>query len=300
MGRDGNPTVRRRRLGMELRQLRVAAGLSTQAAAELFETSPASVNRLETGKRDVLRVREIAAMLDVYGLRGDDPFRSRLIQLTREANEKGWWEEYDDVLTSPLGTYVGLEAEAKSLDVFETQAVHGLLQTADYARSLFSAIRPQETEMDVSRRVDLRLARQTVVERTSAPLRLRLVLDEAVLRRTIGGPAVMHDQLVHLTQAMDRPNVTVQVLTYAAGAHAGLIGPFGIFEFPDPRDPDVAYSEGPTGVAYLERAGDVDRLRKVFARLLQEAVSPSASLAIVQAAADLSESAPATGSRSGS
>jgi transcriptional regulator with XRE-family HTH domain len=294
MGRDANPTVRRRRLGIELRRLREAAGLSTQAAAELLETSPASVNRLETGKRDVLRVREIAAMLDVYGLPGDDPVRSRLIQLTREAKEKGWWEEYDDVLTSPLGTYVGLESEAQSLDVFETQAVHGLLQTADYARSLFSAIRPQETEMDVSRRVDLRLGRQTVLERRGAPLRLRLILDEAVLRRTIGGPAVMRDQLIHLSQAMDRPNVTVQVLTYASGAHAGLIGPFGIFGFPDPRDPDVAFSEGPAGVAYLERAGEVDRLKEIFARLLQQAASPSESRVIVQASADLSESAPAT------
>jgi transcriptional regulator with XRE-family HTH domain len=294
MGGDGNPTVRRRRLGMELRRLREAAGLSTQAAAELLETSPASVNRLETGKRDVLRIREIAAMLDVYGLRGDDPVRSRLLQLAREAKEKGWWEEYDDVLTSPLGTYVGLEAEAQSLDVFETQAVHGLLQTADYARSLFSAIRPQETEMEVSRRVDLRLARQAVLERTTAPLRIRLILDEAVLRRTIGGSAVMRSQLVHLSRAMDRPNVTVQVLTYAAGAHAGLVGPFGIFEFSDPRDPDVAYAEGPTGVAYLERTNDVDRLKKIFARLLQEAASPSESLAIVHAAADRNESAPAT------
>ena len=291
MGRNGNPTVRRRRLGMELRRLRETAGLSTQAAAELLETSPASVNRLETGKRDVLRVREIAAMLDVYGLRDDDPVRSRLIQLIREAKEKGWWEEYDDVLTSPLGTYVGLEAEARSLDVFETQAVHGLLQTADYAHSLFSAIRPQDTEMDLSRRVDLRLARQTVLERTRSPLRLRLILDEAVLRRTIGGPAVMHNQLVHLSQAMDRPHVTVQVLTYATGAHAGLIGPFGIFTFADPRDPDVAYSEGPAGVAYLEKAGDVGRLKKVFARLLQQAASPSETQAIIQAAADQSESA---------
>jgi hypothetical protein len=232
-------------------------------------------------------------MLDVYGLGGDDPVRSRLLQLTREAKEKGWWEEYDDVLTSPLGTYVGLEAEARSLDVFETQAVHGLLQTADYARSLFTAIRPQETEMEVSRRVDLRLARQTVLERRDAPLQLRLILDEAVVRRTIGGPAVMRDQLAHLSRAMDRPNVTVQVLTYATGAHAGLIGPFGIFEFPDPHDPNVAYSEGPAGVAYLERAGDVDRLKRIFARLLNEAASPSESIAIVQAAADLSESAPA-------
>jgi hypothetical protein len=128
-------------------------------------------------------------------------------------------------------------------------------------------------------------------------LRLRLILDEAVLRRTIGGPAVMRDQLVHLTHAMARPNVTVQMLTYATGAHAGLIGPFGIFEFSDPRDPDVAYSEGPAGVAYLERGGDVERLKKIFAQLLQQAASPSESLAIVQAAADLPESAPATGSR---
>jgi transcriptional regulator with XRE-family HTH domain len=212
------PTVRRRRLGAELRRLREAHSLKLEEVAERLGLAPSTLSRIETGKAPT-KSAYLTAMLEMYKV--EDPgARKVLVDMAREGHRTGWWSIYDDVLPSGFDIYVGLEAEASGLRSYETDVVHGLLQTTDYALAVLRELRPRDTEEQLQRVVDLRMQRQRLLDQ-EPPLDLWLILDEGAIRRNVGGSAVMRRQLEHLVQASRWSNVTLQILSFESGAHAG-------------------------------------------------------------------------------
>jgi transcriptional regulator with XRE-family HTH domain len=272
------PTVRRRRLGAELRRLREASSLKLEEVADQLGLAASTLSRIETGKAPT-KTTYLTSMLGMYGV--DDPAaRQVLIDMAREGHRKGWWSSYDDVLPSGFDIYVGLEAEASGLRSFET-VVHGLLQTRDYAMAVLREIRPKDTDEQIARMVDLRMERQRLLDQ-DPPLDLWLILGEGAIRRNIGGIKVMRPQLEHLIRASRRPNVTLQILSFEAGAHAGLVGPFSILEFPEPDDADVVYTDSVGGMIYLEKDREVRACAEVFDRMRAAALSPAVSVELIQ------------------
>lgn len=274
------PIGQRRRLGVELRQLREAAGLKIDQVAAYLECSPSRVSRIETGKA-IAQVRDARDMLDMYGVETDAQQRERLLVMAKEAQQEGWWTEYEDVLQPDFETYVGLEGDAASLRVYETHLIHGMLQSEEYARAFIHAARWTETADEVERRVAFRMERQGLLSRSPVPLELWAILDEAVLRRPVGGHAVMREQLNHLIKLAALPNVTIQVLPFAKGAHAGMDGLFEILSFPDQTDTDVVYVESAGGTVYMEKPKDTRRNTLVFERLRAEAMDPDQSVRFI-------------------
>jgi transcriptional regulator with XRE-family HTH domain len=273
------PTVRRRRLGAELRRLREAHSLKLEEVAERLGLAPSTLSRIETGKAPT-KSAYLSALLDQYQV--DDPgVRKVLVDMAREGHRKGWWSIYDDVLPSGFDIYVGLEAEASGLRSYETDVVHGLLQTTDYALAVLRELRPRDTEEQLQRVVDLRMRRQRLLDQ-DPPLDLWLILDEGAIRRNVGGSAVMRRQLEQLVQASRWSNVTLQILSFSSGAHAGLTGPFAILEFPERTDSDVAYTESVGGMIYLEKDREVRACVEAFDRMRAAALSPAASVDLIQ------------------
>ena len=273
------PTVRRRRLGAELRRLREANSLKLEEVAEQLGLAPSTLSRIETGKAPT-KTAYLTSMLGMYGV--DDPaVRKVLADMAREGHRKGWWSIYDDVLPSGFDIYVGLEAEASGLRSYETDVVHGLLQTTEYALAVLREMRPRDNDDQLARGVDLRMQRQRLLD-NDPPLDLWLILDEGAIRRTIGGATVMRPQLEHLIQASRWANVTLQVLGFQAGAHAGLAGPFSILEFPERGDSEVAYTESVAGMIYLEKEREVRSCADAFDRMRAAALSPAASVELIQ------------------
>ncbi|MGO9783973.1 MAG: helix-turn-helix domain-containing protein [Streptosporangiaceae bacterium] len=270
--------MRRRRLGFELRRLRESHSIKLEEVAEQLGVAASTLSRIETGKAPTKSVY-LNAMLEMYGV--DDPAqRQVLIDMAREGHRKGWWSVYDDVLPTGFGIYVGLEAEAAGLRSFQGEVVEGLLQTPDYARAVLREVQNRDTDEQIDKLVDLRIKRQDVLER-DGPLDVWLILDEGVIRRTIGGPDVMLGQLGRLTEASKMPNVTLQVLPFESGSHAGLKGSFSILEFPERADADVAYVESVAGIIYLEKDREVRTCAEAFDRLRAAALSPGASADLI-------------------
>jgi transcriptional regulator with XRE-family HTH domain len=275
---DQNPTLRGRRLAMELQRRREATGMSREEVARQLEWSTSTLFRIETG-RSRPQPGNVRVLLELYGVTG--PERDGLIQLTRDARQPGWWHSFRDVLPNPYEVYIGLEAGAASIRNFEPVVVPGLLQTADYAREIFRN-GPMEMDHDeVSRRVEVRLARQQILTREDRP-RLWAVIDETVIHRVVGGPEVMRGQLRHLVESAERGKTTIQVVPYRAGAHAGTIGSFVILDFHEPTDPDVVYVETLAGDIYLEERSDVDRYTLAFDRLVAAALHPDDSVQLIE------------------
>jgi transcriptional regulator with XRE-family HTH domain len=272
------PTVRGRRLARELRRLREEQELTLQEVADRLGWSRATISRLETGQTRP-RHGDVADLLDLYGITG--PERDALISLARQAKQRGWWTAYVDVFTD---SYVGFEDEAARICTWDPQLIHGLLQTEDYARAVITAGRMLSGSA-LERRIAARKIRQTLLDRDDAP-ELYAILDEAVLRRPIGGPSVMSSQLFALVEAARRPHVKIRVLPYAAGEHAGLDGRFTILGFPDPADPDVAYVEGTMGDVYLESSEETGQHRNRFEQISKSSLSPLESLRLITQAAD--------------
>lgn len=283
MSEGHSPTVRRRRLGMELRRLRENAGLMIEDVAKHLECSMSRVSRIETGK-SVARLRDVRDMLDLYGLT-DIAQREYLSTLARQAQQRGWWTEFEAVLSAGLDTYVGLEASADTLRSFQTHLVPGLLQSEEYARALIQAGRLAEEYATVERLITLRTRRQDLLTPPNA-LDLWVVLDEAVLCRPIGGPAIMRAQLERLRELGEITTVTIQVLPFARGAHPGLHGAFTLIGFPDPTDLDVVYVDSPAGNIFLEKERDVRRHTMWFDHLRAAALPPDESSEIIAEAAD--------------
>jgi transcriptional regulator with XRE-family HTH domain len=278
------PTVRRRRLGTELRRLREAHSLKLEEVADKLGLAASTLSRIETGKAPT-RTAYLSAMLDLYGV--DDPGqRQILVDMAREGHRKGWWAAWEDVLPTGFDVYVGLEGEAASLRAYESLVVHGLLQTEAYARELMTTVRRRQTPEQIERLVQLRMQRQEVILPGRAePIELWLILDEAVIRRTMGSPELMRAQLNHLADASQWPNVTLQVLPFSSGLHPALNGPFAIIEFPERFDPDVVYTESVGGQDYLERERDVRARAEAFDLLRAAALSPADSTDLIAALA---------------
>jgi transcriptional regulator with XRE-family HTH domain len=276
------PTVRRRRLGAELRRLRDSAGYKLEEVAGMLGVAPSTLSRIETGKAPT-KSAYLSQLLELYQVT-DAGQRQILVDMAREGHRKGWWAAYDDVLPSGLGVYVGLEAEASGLRSYEIGVVHGLLQTTDYARAILRASAPRHTADQIERLVDLRMERQRRLD-DNPPLDLWVIHDEAVIRRTVGGPVVMRHQLAHLLVAAGLPGVTLQVLPFDTGAHAGHDGPFSIVEFHDRSESEVVYVESTAGPIYLEKDREVRASAEVFDRLRAAALPPEASLDLISKAA---------------
>jgi transcriptional regulator with XRE-family HTH domain len=276
------PTVRRRRLGTELRKLRESNGYKLEEVAARLGVAPSTLSRIETGKAPT-KSAYLSQILDMYGV-ADPQQRQVLVDMAREGHRKGWWAAYDDVLPSGFDIYVGLEAETAAVRGYEVSVVPGLLQTPGYARAVLREMFARHTTEQIERLVDLRIERQRRFD-DDPPIELWAVLDEAVIRRPVGGNSVMRNQLEHLLAAADRPGVTMQVLPFGCGAHAGHGGPFSILEFPNRSDSEVAFVESVVGIIYLEKDRDVRARAEAFDRLRAAALAPAASTDLIARAA---------------
>ncbi|MEV4185859.1 helix-turn-helix domain-containing protein [Streptosporangium canum] len=264
----GSSTVLRIVLGAQLRRLREQRHITLEAAGHAIRASHSKISRMELG-RVGFRVRDVADLLTLYGVTDDDE-RQPLLALVERANVTGWWHNYNDILPSWFETYVGLEESATGIRNYEVQFVPGLLQSEGYARAVVKLGFPAAPEEELERRVRLRMARQRLL-RSAEPPHLWAVLDEAVLRRPLGGAEVMREQIDHILQALELPNVTVQIVPFSVGGHAAAGGPFSILRFSQPDLPDVVYMEQLTSAVYLEKRDDVDRYLEVMERLCIEA-----------------------------
>jgi transcriptional regulator with XRE-family HTH domain len=267
-----SPTVRRRELGILLRTLRAERGLTVEQVAERLLCSPSKVSRMETGHRNAT-LRDVRDLCEIYGIT-QPAERDRLMTLAREARQSAWWQSYD--LT--YSTFVGLEADATSISNFQSSVVPGLLQTSDYARAGHEASMPRLEPEEIDRQIEAKLTRQHLLTKTDPPS-LYVVLDEAVLHRVTGGPKVMREQLERLVEAARLPNVTVQVIPFAVGAHPALESNFNILELP--ATPGVVFVEGMVGSSYLERPEDLERYRRVFGQLRSMSLSPEATVEMI-------------------
>jgi transcriptional regulator with XRE-family HTH domain len=270
-------------LGIHLRRLREARGVSREDAGSRIRSSESKISRMELG-RVSFKQRDVADLLSLYGLDDEDE-RARLLALAREANAPAWWNRYGDVLPNWFHAYVGLEAAASLIRTYEVQFVPGLLQTRDYARAVVLLGHPRAPEPEVRDRVDLRIDRQQVLSRPD-PLRIWTVIDESALRRPVGGATVMRGQIEALMAAAKRPNVRLQVIPFEAGGHAAAGGSFSILRFPDPELSDVVYIEQLTGAVYLDKPGDVDQYALAMEVLCIEAEPPGRTLDVLAAILD--------------
>jgi transcriptional regulator with XRE-family HTH domain len=272
------PTVRRRRLGTELRKLRESNAYKLEEVAAQLGVAPSTLSRIETGKAPT-KSAYLNQMLEMYGV-VDPALRQVLVDMAREGHRKGWWAAYDDVLPSGFDIYVGLEAETAAVRGYEVSIVHGLLQTPDYARAVIREMFPRFGTDQIERLVDLRIERQRRFG-DDPPLELWVILDEAVIRRPVGGEPVMRAQLEHLLDSAAKPYVTLQVLPFSCGAHAAHAGGFSILEFPDRNDSEVAYVESVAGMIVMEKDREVRARAEVFDRLRAAALAPGASTELI-------------------
>ena len=279
-GPVGGPTVLRILLGAQLRRLREAKRITLEDAGRVIRASHSKISRLETG-RVGFKDRDISDLLTFYGV-NNEAERTALRSLAQRANAPGWWHDYSDVLPAWFEAYVGLEEVATQVRAYEVQFVPGLLQSEDYARAVTLLGHSDELPRDIERRVRLRMARQAVLDKPDPP-NVWAVVDEAVLRRPAGSPAVMHGQLKHLLDMAQRPNITIQVMPFQAGGHSAAGGPFSILRFAEPDLPDVVYLEQLTSALYLDKPEVVDRYLKVMERVCMEAATPADSLDAIAA-----------------
>ncbi|MFK0159412.1 helix-turn-helix domain-containing protein [Streptomyces sp. NPDC090499] len=283
---QNGPAVRRRKLGAELRTLRTGAGLTSGEAARLVGWHQSKVSRIETGASGV-KPADVRLLLDAYGV-VEGQLRELLLVLAGSEDTAGrhhWWHAYRGVLPPAYRDFISLESQARAMRTLETLVVPGLLQTPEYARAVTRAAMDGHADDSLDTLVEVRLARQDVL-RNDPPLELSAVLDEAVLRREVGGPGVMARQLERLMEAARLPQVRLQVLPFAAGAHIGITGPFVIFSFPSTSDLDVVVIDQLTSSLYLERKEDLQAYTEAFDTLRIHALSPEDSLDYIAAIAD--------------
>jgi transcriptional regulator with XRE-family HTH domain len=277
-----SPTARRRRLAAALRQMREERQWSCADAGKAVGWSESKISRIETGRVGV-RQPDLERLLDLYEVSGEA--RTALLALGRQATHRGWWHSYADALPAYFEDYVGLEDGAKSLATYQNQLVHGLMQTADYAAAVFRAAQPAASPDEVERQLAARTTRQALLT-ASNPLRVWAILDEAVLRRLVGGVTVMHAQLARIQEIAALPNITLQVLPFDTGAHASMGTSFELLQFPEPGDTAIVYIEDQTSSQYLEAAADIERYTLVFDHLRASALSPQHSMEFIGQVAD--------------
>jgi len=272
------PTVQRRRLAAELRRLRDAAGLSIDQAIHGLKVGRSTLSRIENALVSV-QPRTVAALLRRYDISDTDA--AGLIQLARDARQHGWWYDYAGSMPKWFAGYVAFEDEVTQLKIYDIQLVNGLLQTADYARAVIGAEFPEDLADVVDERVELRLARQQILQRPTPPT-LWIVLDEAALSRSIGGQAVMAAQLARIAELGTLPNVTIQILLFGQGAHTGMGVPFTIMDFGAASDPPMVYLENLSGALFLDRPDQVAAHRLAFDQIRAAALSPADSATLLR------------------
>ncbi|WP_127450024.1 MULTISPECIES: helix-turn-helix transcriptional regulator [unclassified Streptomyces] len=271
-GESGGSVVRRILLGSQLRRLREGRGITREAAGYSIRASESKISRMELG-RVSFKARDVEDLLTLYGV-ADGAERAALLDLAREANVAGWWHSYSDVLPGWFQTYVGLEGAASLIRVYEVQFVHGLLQTEAYAHAVVERGMPGASAAEIDRRVALRLERQKLLVSERAP-GFHVVLDEAALRRPYGDRTVMREQLEHLIEISERPNVTLQVMPFSFGGHAGESGAFALLRFPESDLSDVVYLEQLTSALYLDKREEVTQYERAMERLQRDSPDPS-------------------------
>jgi len=277
MSAETTPTLRRRQLGAELRRLREDRDLTIEDAAGRLGCSTSKISRMETGVT-TQRSRDVRALLEFYEVAQEH--QERILDIARGVRQRDWWHRYTDAVPRWFERFMAAETSAVSWDCFDAQLVPGLLQTRDYAYAVMRAANSSLDDDEIDRRVSLRMERQNRLAGDD-PLALWAVLDEAVLRRQVGGKAVMRAQLEHLRQAALRPNVTIQILPYTVGAHAALGFSFMILSFPGVSGGEVVHVEQLNSGLYLEKEADLRRYKLVMNRLRAAALDPERSLDLI-------------------
>ena len=281
-------TVPRRQLGRYLRDLRNHERLTVRRAAEMLEWSEAKIWRIETGQTS-LRSLDVEAMCKVYGAPPD--LCEALMGLAKETKARGWWHAFGDVIPEGFDVYIGLEEAASAMSWYESELAPGLLQTEAYAHALIHADNPGVDDDEIDRRVHVRIARQALLTRASAPPRMSVVLNEAILRRPVGSPQVMSAQLKRLTEVSKLENIALRVMPFSSGLHYGIMsGPFVMLRFPvngDGKDtePPTVYVDGFTGALYLDKQKEIDRYSTAFTGIWNSSLDERASQNLIRQAA---------------
>jgi transcriptional regulator with XRE-family HTH domain len=275
--RQPAPTLRLRRLAAELRNLRVAAGLTREEIAERTGINGATLYRIESGRARP-QMRTLVALLELYGV--TEPERGELLALSRNSSEHSWLQSFPSELPDAYATYITFEAEARSLLNYESLFIPGLLQTEDYARVALQRGNPTATKEEIQHLVEARMNRQALLAR-NPPLRLWTIIDEAALRRPVGGHSVIGAQLEHLAESAELPHVTLQVLPYEVGGHPGMAGAFAILQFDDPFANDVVYIESQAGDLFIESKDGITRFSAIFEHLRALALPPDGSVSFI-------------------
>ncbi|MFJ9550512.1 helix-turn-helix domain-containing protein [Streptomyces erythrochromogenes] len=287
MAVNGNPTIRRRRLGAELRRLRLDRGLTSTQVAEHLLISQPKVSLLENGRRAV-SPRDVRDLCGLYRVT-DQQVIDSLMEMARESNRQGWWVACGEV---PYAVYIGMETAAASVRSYEPLVIPGLLQTPAYASAVTAETIPLATEEQIAVRLAVRLCRQSRVHHPARSFRLEVVLDESALRRAVGSPEIMRGQLEYLNRLGEQPHITVQVLPHSAGAHPGMLGQFSILDFPDTATGTV-YLERYTSDLYLEKRSDARHYAAMFDRLRTRALNPEHTRRFITRVAQELPAAPA-------
>ena len=277
-GEPRGPTVLRMMLGSQLRRFRETAGVTPEQAAYEIRASRSKISRMEHG-RVGFKGRDVNDLLTLYGVH-DEQIRTRMLAFAEQASTPGWWSKYDDVLPDWFEAFLGLEGAASVIRTFELQFVYGLFQTEDYARAVTLLGNKTASAEEIDRRVSVRLKRQAVLAGPDPP-QVWSVMDEAVLRRPVGGRTVMRAQLAHLIEVASQPRVTIQVVPFARGGHAAAGGSFTVLRFAEPEVPDIVYIEQLTSALYLDSREDVDHYLEVMNELSTEALAPARSAALL-------------------
>jgi transcriptional regulator with XRE-family HTH domain len=278
MGRRSSPTIKKRRLAAELRRLREAGGHKAADVAKELGCSAGKISQMETCRVGI-SVPDAKAMLEHFGITGDH--REALVQLAREAKQRGWWQRFNDALHPWFQQFVGLETEASTLRSYQNEYIPGLMQTEGYQRALLRAEMKHWADDEISQLVALRKDRQQLLVGEEAP-RIWAIVNEASLRRLVGTPEVMLEQLRHLLDLTKHDNIVVQVLPFTAGAHVAMSGAFTILEFEEDLDPDVVYLEHLAAAHYLDEPGDVQRYKVAFEDLIATSLSRTRSASLVR------------------
>ncbi|HKT04401.1 MAG TPA: helix-turn-helix transcriptional regulator [Rugosimonospora sp.] len=281
MATKPSPTMLRRQLGAELRRLRERAGRTVADVAGDLGWSESKLSRIETAASGIRRP-DLERLLGVYPVPAEDS--ARLLALSGQSRQRAWWEAYGDALPDAYETYIGFEAEASAIFTYEAQVVPGLLQTDEYANAVTQADGVVRDSEVINQRVLVRMARQAVLTRDPAP-ELWAVLDEAILRRPIGGPDVMRRQLLRLAETGQRATITIQVLPFSVGGHRALAGSFTVLEFASGPEPPLVYSEGMTGGVLRSKPAEVRSYLMSFEALKTVALPPQNSLEFIDAVA---------------
>lgn len=274
------PTIRRRQLARRMRHLRDQAGKTPKEAADWAGTTTSTISKIENAKHAV-QLAHIKLLLQLYGV--EPPESDEILRLAREANQRGWWTSsaYGDTLPKWFRDYVGLENDAEEIWAYDPELVHGLLQTPGYVRAVVSAAQPGTSPADLERFVDLRQARQDKLHGDNPP-KLNVILGEGALRRAVGGPDIMAEQLDALAQVSALDHISLHVLPFGAGAHPAMVSPFILLRFDtEPDEMDVVYLEHDTGALYLERPADIHRYTWIFIQATKQALDQDATRQLI-------------------